>query len=346
MTAYWAMYLVPALLALAPFRATPNLRLAGWWMVGLVFTLIIGFRYEVGGDWFGYLEFLDAGAGIRFGEYVFLSDPGYAALNWISLRLGADIYGVNLVCGAVFMAGTVLLARRQALPWLAFSVAVPYLIVVVAMGYSRQGIALGFLLWALAELQAMRQARFVILVVAAALFHKTAVALMPLAFFVPRIPRLARSMGVALLFAATATFVFIEHYESLWTEYVESRMHSEGGAIRVWMNAVPAIVLFIFRRRWRELFGDFWLWRWFALLAIGCVLVVGEASTAIDRMSLYFTPIQIVVWSRLPALIEPPLLRTAAVVFILGTYGLVLWVWLNYAIHAPAWIPYQNALFL
>jgi hypothetical protein len=346
MTTYWAMYLLPAMAALAPFRAARTMRLLGWWTIGITFTLIIGFRYEVGGDWTGYLDFLAAGAEAGFEDYVFLTDPGYAVINWLLARSEAGIYGVNLVCGAIFMIGIVRFCQVQPLPWVAFCISVPYLVVVVAMGYSRQAVALGFLLWALAELQNLRQARFVILILAAALFHKTAVALMPLAFFVPQVPRLARSIGVSLLFAASASFLFIEHYESLWTEYVETGMHSEGGAIRVWMNLVPALLFLAFWKRWNEHFDDQWLWKWFALLSIVCVPLVAEASTAVDRTSLYFTPIQIVVWSRLPILLRMPLLRSSALVLVLGTYGLVMWVWLNFAIHAPAWVPYKNALFL
>jgi hypothetical protein len=340
------MYLIPVFAALFSFKVTASVRRWSWWGIGIFFTIVIGLRHEVGGDWIQYLQFVYLSKDESFGDYVLLTDPGYAALNWISYHLGTGIYGVNLVCGALFMAGVIRFSRMQPLPWLALCISVPYLMVVVAMGYSRQGVALGFLLWALAELQAMRQARFLILMVAAALFHKTAVALMPLAFFAPPFPRLAKSVGAALLVAATASFLLIEHYETLWSAYVESQMHSEGGMIRVWMNFVPAIVFLVFWKRWKEHFNDQWLWKWFALLAFACVLLVGEASTAVDRMSLYFTPIQIAVWARLPILFQTPLLRSSALVLVLGTYGLVLWVWLNYAIHAYAWVPYQSALFL
>jgi hypothetical protein len=169
---------------------------------------------------------------------------------------------------------------------------------------------------------------------------------MPLAFFVPQAPRIVKTIGVASLFAISTSLLFLDHYEQLWTEYVESGMHSEGGAVRVWMNSVPAIMFFLLWKRWGERFQDRWLWKWFAILSIVCVPLVAEASTAVDRMSLYFTPIQIVVWSRLPVLLQMPLLRSSALILVLAIYGLVMWVWLNYAVHAPYWIPYKNALLL
>ena len=34
-------------------------------MTGFVLTLLIGFRYEVGGDWFNYFHYLDDVAGLN-----------------------------------------------------------------------------------------------------------------------------------------------------------------------------------------------------------------------------------------------------------------------------------------
>lgn len=345
MTAYWVMYLVPLVTALLPFRAAPDLRQTGWRVIGIVFTLLIGLRHEVGADWIPYLGHYEAAIGEEFIERIFAPDPGYAVLNWLSAYVAMGVYGVNLICGAVIMAGVISLSRQQPLPWLAFAISVPYLLVVVSMGYTRQAAALGFVLWALSELQRLRTWRFAMLILAAALFHKTAVLLLPLALFTPGMGRIRTFIGVSLLFALAAGLLLVEHFDYLWTTYVEELMHSEGGAIRVWMNFIPALMFLWFWKRWRARFGDHWLWTWFAVLSIVCVPLVGIASTAVDRVALYLTPIQLVVLSRLPALIGEPALRGAAVVTILGTYGLVLWVWLNYAIHAFAWVPYNNVLF-
>ena len=62
--------------------------------------------------------------------------------------------------------------------------------------------------------------------------------------------------------------------------------------------------------------------------------------------AIYFIPIQIAVFSRLPSLIRG---RTNAEIITIGTvvgYALVLFVWLNYATHAQYWLPYRNVLFM
>lgn len=152
-----------------------------WLLVGLVLAVLMGLRHEVGGDWFNYLPQFQDTAVLSFGEALSLGDPGYSALNWLVAQLGGTIYGVNLACAAVLMWGTVVFCRRQPNPWLALLAAVPYLLIVVGMGYTRQSVALGFALLGLVALGDGRVRAFVLWVVLGALFHKSAVLLLPIA---------------------------------------------------------------------------------------------------------------------------------------------------------------------
>ena len=113
---------------------------------GLAVALMIGFRYQVGGDWGAYLEIFRWSASASLEEAVTYGDPAYTLLNWVTQKLGYDIWLVNLVCGLIFAWGLVKFARTLSNPWLAMVIAVPYLIIVVAMGYSRQGVAIGIIL--------------------------------------------------------------------------------------------------------------------------------------------------------------------------------------------------------
>ena len=73
--------------------------------------------------------------------------------------------------------------------------------------------------------------------------------------------------------------------------------------------------------------------------------MVSTASTAVDRVALYFIPIQLVVFSRLPYLARKQVAPVVMKVMIVLGYTAVLFVWLNFATHSKYWIPYQN-LFL
>ena len=56
-------------------------------LAGLFTALMIGLRYEVGGDWISYEEIFLYSRYADLGQILLASDPGYGALNWIGQQL-------------------------------------------------------------------------------------------------------------------------------------------------------------------------------------------------------------------------------------------------------------------
>lgn len=346
MEVFWFMFAMPVLAMLAPFPPGPKLARWMWLLLGLFFTLLIGFRYQVGADWYTYLEQNLMMLNVPF-ELVFEQKYlGYAVLNWFSAYLGGGIYLVNLVCGAVLMLGVVTFARNQPQPLLALLVALPYMIIVVGMGYTRQATAMGFELLALVALMDGRLRRFVLLIICGALFHKSALVLLPLAALANTQKRLWTWFWVGIVCVVLGTLIMAEYQEALWYNYIERGRASEGGGIRVAMNALPSLLFLFFRRRLSINEYDQKLWTWIALFALACIPLVGFASTAVDRVALYFMPIQMLVFARVERLATTQNYRQILVWGVVVGYAAVLWVWLNYANHAQYWLPYRFAPFI
>ncbi len=343
---FWLLFLIPALIALLSIEKTRRVGLVPWVFIGGLFSFAIGFRFQVGGDWGTYLRHYDRYAFYDLMEILVESDPGYAFTNWFSAQWGWGIYGVNLICGTIFMVGLLILCRQQQRPWLGFAVAVPYVLVVVAMGYTRQAVALGFLMWAIASLERGAFTRYLVLIVCAAFFHKTALVMIPLGIFLNKKGRLIRGISVLLVGYVLWDLLLASQQAHLWHNYVEAQMESSGARIRVVMNLVPALLFLLYRKRWKETYTNYGFWMAFSMCAIASIFLVSFASTAVDRVALYFTPLQIVVLARLPDLARKQFSPQFMTTGILLVYGLVLFVWLNYATHARYWLPYQNGLFL
>ena len=343
MLIYVLMFALPAFAVFFPYHGTQSLTRLAWWIVGLLFTVLIGFRYQVGGDWETYLQHYEAAINVPFSEAVVTSDPGYAVLNWLSGLFGTEVYMVNLICGAIVMLGIIIFSRRQPLPWVAFLVSVPYMIVVVAMGYTRQGVALGFELLALVAVFDRQFLRFLLFVLLGGLFHKTAFMLLPFGLLISiRHDRLWLSFLMAGIGLWIGLMLVIESYDAMWQNYVAAQMQSDGGPVRVAMNAVPAILLLSFRKKLMPTDqGERRIWILMSVFSILCVPLVGLASTAVDRIALYFMPLQLYVFSRLHLLFHERLFKTVAVVSVVMLYSFVLWTWLNFATYAFAWLPYQ-----
>lgn len=345
MLPYWFLFAIPSIAAAIPVRASRSASGFGWFVVGLIFTALIGLRFEVGGDWGTYILHYRRTYGRSFWQALETNDPGYAALNWLSGQFNGDVMFVNLVSGAILMTGVIAFARRQPLGWLALVIAVPYLITVVAMGYTRQSIALGFELLALNAVAGKRNFRFVVLILLGALFHKTAIVLLPLAALASAKGRIWVSIWVGITTLVALQLLLRDSSEQLWTTYVERQMQSQGALIRVVMNALPAAIFLIFRERFQLPTAERSLWTWISLLALLCLVLVNQASTAVDRIALYLIPIQMFVLSRFPMIFPDRQLRVLVTVGVVAYSAAVLFVWLNFATHAQYWLPYRMSLF-
>lgn len=307
----------------------------------LVIALLIGFRYEVGGDWlqyelmFNYARFADLGRMLEIG------DPGYQFLNWAVQQVGGDLWLLNLLGGLIFGWGLLRFAKAQPDPWLAMVIAIPYLVVVVGMGYTRQALAIGIFMAGLASVARNPSIlRFALYVAAAALFHKTAVVAFPLVALASKRNRLVNLLIVVAVSVLLYDFFLQDSMEAFVENYIEAEYSSEGAAIRIVMNLVPAFVFLMVGRRLGFSQGEYLIWRNFALaaLALFVLLLVLPSSTAVDRVALYIIPLQIAVLSRVPGTLMGRGVGKSAVLLYSAS---VLFIWLNFAVHAEYWVPYQ-----
>lgn len=322
----------------------------------LFFSLFIGLRHEVGGDWFIYLENLQSIDHTSFQSSVIdnlINDPGYNFFSWISVSLGAGIYGVNLICAVLFSVGLIFFCRAQPRPWLALVVSIPYLVIVVGMGYTKQSVALGLFMPACLFLGNQKIVRFSILIFIASLFHKTAVILMIAALpsllarntFIGKLTSFlviaSSSLGAFYLFLAPKLDFLIYGYE-------DQAMQSQGAGIRVAMVFIPGVMMILFSGRDTSLGSLRNLWLGLSYAALGCavLLLLIKSSTLVDRLALYCIPLQLVVATRIHDWRLVNIRKTYLNLLVIILFGMVQFVWLNYALTASAWYPYKNILFL
>ena len=96
----------------------------------------------------------------------------------------------------------------------------------------------------------------------------------------------------------------------------------------------------MFRRRLGFDDREHRIWRNFAFAAIGLfiMLLVFPSSTAVDRLALYVMPLQLAILPRIPGTLLGS--GFGKVIVVLFAFS-VQFVWLNFASHAEAWLPYQ-----
>jgi hypothetical protein len=344
LAAYWALFAFFAAGAIIAGSFTgENVRRPGAiFAIGAVaMTLMIGLRYNVGGDWQTY-EFMYYRAGpLAFADALSIGDPAYQAVNWVAYNFDGDVWLVNSICAIFFVWGLFRLCRTQPYPWLALLVAVPYAVIVIAMGYTRQAVALGLIMAGIADfLRGGSVLRFGIYVAAAALFHKTAIVAFPVVALATDRNRLVNMLivlagGILLydLFLGDAMDNFVENY-------IRAAYSAQGAAIRIGMNMLAAAVLWLGRRKLELARVEWKVWRNFSLASVASLvfLVMSPSSAAVDRISLYIIPLQMAVLGRVPLIFKSRLFGTVVV----ASYCFAVeFVWLNFAQFSDAWVPYQ-----
>jgi hypothetical protein len=343
---YWLLFAVFAVGALLNTdNRSPGGRPSILFPIALIgLALMIGLRFEVGGDWFAYTEMLERTRYSGLVGALRQGDSGYGLLNWLAAQLDLGIWAVNLVCASIFVWGLGKLARLQSNPWLAVLIAVPYMIIVVAMGYTRQSAALGLLMAAIAAFASGSLGGYFRMVILAVTFHRTAIVFLPFGqLSVSRNKILVGLLSVAMAAALYIAFVS-QSIDKLVSGYIDASYKSEGAAIRVAMGVPPAIFYLAFRQRFR-LERD--LQRLYTNLSIAVfVVVLGlltvSSSTVIDRLALYLLPLQIVVLAQFPTIFSGTRASSLALTLGVVTYlAVIQFVWLNFATNVESWLPYQ-----
>lgn len=307
-------------------------------ILAVFFVLVVGLRDEVGGDWTQYLAAYErAKFGALFDSFYTISrDPGYSTLNWISAQVNGGVQLVNLMVGLILMTGLTMFAFRQPRPELVFVAAVPYLIIVIGMGYSRQAAAIGIELIALCYLAENKTLKYIFWIIIASLFHKSAVLMLPVAALISKQNVAWRMLWVGATSALAAYYVLAAQSDHLWEHYVTQQRESTGALIRVLMNACAAIVFLLYRDYLTDQEHDRNLYTIMAIVSLASIPLTFFASTATDRVALYLIPLQLFVCGR-ASRVNMRYAGIATVVF----YAAVQFVWLNFASHAFAWLPYR-----
>ncbi len=315
-------------------------------MLGVFYVLFVGLRYEVGADRWAYAYMYDNFASSSFKEVLEGPEPAFGIINWFIGQLGAGdsgIYWVNFSIAIIFVSGLVRFAKTTQLPFLALISVTPYLVIAIGMSAARQSAAIGLVFHLMAS---WRQglAYKVSLSTLATLFHNSGIM-----SFIFVLQSLKMRLWVRLLLYGLAAVVLYpvlmqtDAALKYQKTYLEDNIVSSGALMHALLNVIPSVIYLVFWRQWRARFGASELLLLLAVLSILSVFGVGVSSTGVDRLALYLSPIQMMVYGSLPFLFGYQY-KTQLTVGIIAIQLLIMFLWLSYANTAEPFLPYQNLM--
>ena len=340
---YFFLLLLPLALALAhPKKSQKNY--PGFWLYFPLLLIFCGFRYNVGADWGGYQYIYDTYYFADIRDVLAYPEPGFFLLNKLSEMAGLGLSGVLLISSFVFLFGCFTYARTTANPWLAIAAIIPYLVFIISMSGVRQAIAIGLGFYLFADWTKSSLLKKFLIIALAISFHNSSAILF--LFFVVTLPG-GKYLKLAL---ASACLVFVsiglkkvDSFDKYSNVYVSANLVSQGAFVHVLLVAFPALLYILYRKKIaavHETNSNLFL---ASILTLGLLPFLIVSSTGVDRLTLYFSFLQMSVY---PALIKAGvadrlLLKGVFTILILG----IFFVYFLFGTHASLYVPYQNILF-
>ncbi|HYD12469.1 MAG TPA: EpsG family protein [Allosphingosinicella sp.] len=316
--------------------------------IGVTLTFFVGYRFEIGADWVPYETIFLYINNLSLENAITYVEPTYGLLNWLVGLFGGSLWHVNLICAALFFWALVRLCNILPLPGVAFLAAVPTLIIVVAMSYTRQAGALACIMLAIRAFNGSFHPRWVAWLVLAATFHNSAILVFPIFILAASRNRLVSITVGAGVVLVLLSFFILENAQGLIERYFEGDLQSSGTLPRIGLAIIPALLFFLIKDRKEWLAERYTLWRNLALASMLLIplLFLVRSTTAVDRIAILFSPLQLLFYSLAPlAFARTKAWQTVIIIGIITLNGLVLAVWLYFAEYSQYWVPYHNVLF-
>ena len=320
-------------------------------LIFLYLLVLIGLRYEVGGDWINYLQNHTA---IQISVFVdnddlsilFNTEPFILILNILS----PNIYIFNFYCALIFLIGLFALVSKCKDIYLSIVVAIPFLILLVGLGYQKQSVALGLLMLSYYFYLNNNYKLFIFFSFTTFFSHYSTFFLILFIFYDLFIFKKFKINKIVIFIIIILIFiVLLMGYDKitrvLINNYIvdEDRKQSYGLIPRLAVHFISIFLYFISFNKWQKntLINRLIIFNIF--LTLITLPFVQTYSILIDRMLFYFMLIQIMILGNYKFI----LLSNYYVLFrftIFIFYFCVTLYWFTFSYFASYWLPYKNIL--
>ena len=318
----------------------------------IFFSIYIGLRVEVGGDWGNYYEnyfvFLDISIFDYINNHIFTKDPLFRLLNFVVVKFNGSYIFLNFILALIFSFTLLNFCFSKSKPFLLILLSLPYLINVVAMGYHRQAIAISLFMYAFNYLENKENRKFILLVLIASLFHYTAFILVLLAFLNSNSYNIKNLIYVFIVLLLIVIIAY-DSIIALLTNYLSISYSSSGAYIRCFMNVLPGLIfLYHYKKNFSQIKNKI-LFKNLSILSITffILLPLSPSTAMIDRFCLYLIPFQIILWMNIVDIFKSENNSNYIIFYlIIFLYYLAMLIWIYFGKFSIWWFPYNNLIFM
>jgi len=355
-------YTIFALLSFTAFRESNNpkpLTIYQFIFLTILFSIFIGFRYEIGCDWEEFKRLFDFSicsyndsCSLTLGQIQSIKSQGigYRLLTLIIKTFGGGFYSLNFVSSLFFVIPLLKFCSNLSRPYLAVLISYPYLIAVIGLGTIRQSIAIAFLLICINQLKKYQFLNFYILNFFSILFHYSSSIFLFLPFLIDLKKRGNLKLFRNLLYVIFLIFIVLVIFSE--NNYFKYQLHLYVGynpipmasPLLIWtMIAIPSAIIILNYKFFKD-FDTNKFWRNYSIIGILMLFPIFINKVIALRLLLYFLPIKIYCLSKLPELLIYKITPKYVYLSIIFFSFLILTIWFNFANHSYCYLPYKNLL--
>lgn len=344
MLAYFMIYAFGAMIAISTRRPYADWHLV---LAGTLLVFFMGFRFETGCDWYGYLHrwnnFYQVLANWSGG---FGGELGFAILMGSLKSMGLPYVSLNVATSLLLVFCYFRFARLHDYRWTIITLLFPIIMVQLGMSGIRQALAGGFLLLSFNAYMHGSKMWVAIWIVIASQFHISAISLLSISFIAGERISSTRLVLAASIFLPLSGLLLGERVDQYQDRYGSNEVTSDGAIFRYALSFLPVPFFYLYRVKLQRFFPrQYQLCLLSALILTALFPLVFLSSIALHRLNYYVVPLSILLCVYVGAVaFKRPIIGHSIA---LAVYGGYLVSWFLMSGHANVcYVPYENILLI
>ena len=316
-------------------------------VTGVFLVWFMGFRYEVGCDYFGYLHrWLNFNPEFKLAELLEGDEVGFALLMGLIKVSGLNYIWLNVAASAILVLCYIRFSSAHVFAPLILTLLFPVIIIQFGMSGLRQALAGGFLMLAFNAFAEKHKLKTAIWILVGMQFHTSVVIFLPIALLAGKEFNTLRALLAMLSLGPVAAIILSGRFDTYESRYIENTVTSGGAVIRYILILLPVPFFILNFNKFRSKFPDI-----FPLLKLGSTAILSLApltiisTIALHRLIFYIMPLSIILCTYATAVMSPKISKAQWLpVMVYGTYSIL---WFLSSKHAQTcYVPYENTFFL
>lgn len=353
---YFFLFSLFFLFAKIPNVTKPNKE--KFWFISIFFLiLILGSRYYIGGDYFGYMNLYNKMDGKYFLYGVPQIEILYYSIIIICNKFRLSYFFVNFLLISILIFFFQNYVKKFKNPFFVLLISIPILFIPISINFVRQAIAISIFLYSIDHLTNGRFIKYFFFIIIATMFHKFSI--IYLLFYLVYEKNLMKLLKYLTFCVSSLISIFLLFYlldiqivsnwidKIIWSyEIYTDKSYPiipKGGMFRLALICLSFLILVYFGNFFKQ-YDEYKLWFATGLIGILLIPIAYFHPFAASRVIVFFVPITIFVFGHLISLSRYKKIININLISLF--FFIYFLIWINFSPFKDFFTPYKSIFFL